>query len=65
MAKCYLECFIVGFCAAALEIAALLTPNLGFNASQQKRNSAFFPTAALQRPEHFTIVSSETKIRSI
>lgn len=52
----------MGFCAAALEIAALLVADIEFNAGQQKRNS-FFPSD-LKSPEHFTIVSSETKIRS-
>lgn len=64
MAKCYLCCFVAGFCAAALEMAALLTAELGFNAGQHKRNSAFFPTA-LKSLKQFTIVSSETKIKSI
>lgn len=64
MAKGYLNCFIVGFCAAALEIAALLTADMGFNAGQQRSNPAYFQTV-LKSPKHFTIVSSETKIRSV
>lgn len=57
MAKCYLHCFVVGFCAAALEMAALLTAELGFNAGQHKRNSAFFPNS-FKKPQalHHSII---------
>lgn len=54
---------MVGSHAASLEVAAVLVAHFVFKAGQHERNSGF-PTA-FKKPEHFTIIFTKTKIKSI